>query len=277
MAASTLPSVAFAVLGGEEDAERLSALAAADLAVRDFIYTLSVMCSPNDFDEVVRLNHALSSDELYHAMQLLSKIPGISGSASTETALAVADRENWPEIITQLLHNDWLSHIVSGYIVRWIVSRWRQAETKNAASLTKAIAVIEEWCRTHSIIGGGRQNIQRYLWPRYKSVSHLWAAFYVVKDCEIDIKTADGFQIFLSTAQWLLEQSSRIVPTGRRAGEPVLLINDAWQIPASYVRRAVARSDEGDKDLGIVHAWITDPDAHDIRTTGRPPFLDKRL
>jgi hypothetical protein len=77
-------------------------------------------------------------------MQLVSEIPGISGSVSTETALAVADRENWQDIITKLLHNDWLSHIVSGYIVRWIVSRWKQAETKNAASLTKAITVIRE-------------------------------------------------------------------------------------------------------------------------------------
>ena len=202
-ATSTLPSVAFAILGGVEDAEHLSALAAADLANRDFIYTLSVMCSPNDFDDVVRLNHAITSHELYHAMQCLSEIPGISGSASTETALAIADRGNWQEIIRQMLHNDWLAHIVSGYIVRWIVSRWQQPETRNAASLAKSVLIIEEWCRAHSIIGGGRQNIRRYLWPRYKSVSHLWAAFYIIQDCGIDINTADGFQIFLSTAQWL--------------------------------------------------------------------------
>jgi hypothetical protein len=271
-AASVLPSVVFAILNGEEDADRLSSLAAADLAGRDFIYTLSIMCAPADFDKPTRLNWALTSDELYHATRAAKEV-GLEAWVEGETALEIADREDWKEIVKELLHRDWLAHIAAGFILRWVVSRWRDPATKSYASLTVAAKVIKEWCQKHRIKGGGSQHVIRNLWPKYKSVSHLWAAFYIMQDAKVDIRTPDGFQLFLSTAQWLLETATKIVPTGRRPGEAVLSLEQAWQVPARYVLRA--RKHATGEDAGIVAVWTNELDAHDIRLVGRPPFIDK--
>ena len=290
-AAATLPIVVIAQLVGEEDPDNLSATAAHWLVTRDFLYTLSVMCAPDHSEKeddgmVGRLHDALNADEVYHVSDLLSEVDGLpelldivirssAGGSRLETLLAVADRENPEEIIAHLLTKDWLAHIVVGYILRWIVSRWRDPNVRNEASLAQAASAIEEWSRSNGITGGGWQNITRNLWPKYKSVSHLWAAFYMMQDLEIDIRTPDGFQTFLSTAQWLLETASNIVPKGRRAGEAILSREHAWQVPASYVRRAVLRATG--EDLGIVAVWSNELDAHDIRRTGRRPLMNKQV
>jgi hypothetical protein len=290
-AAATLPDLVIAQLVGEEDPDNLSAIAAHWLVTRDFLYTLSIMCVPDPAEDgnaaiIERLQDAVTADEVYRVSDLLSEVDGLTGSldivikssgggSRTETLLAVADREDPKEIIGRLLTNDWLAHIAVGYMLRWIVSRWRDPNVRHEASLAKAASVIEEWCRSNGITGGRVQNIIRNLWQKYKTVSHLWAAFYVMKDAEIDLHTPDGFQTFLSTTQWLLETASTIVPKGRRPGEPVLLREYAWQVPASYVRRAAQRATG--EDLGIVAVWSNELDAHDIRRTDRPPFMNKPM
>jgi hypothetical protein len=271
-AASALPSVVFAILDGEQDADHLSSLAAADLAARDFIYTLSIMCCPADIDKPTRLNWALTSDELYHATRATKEV-GLKAWVEGETAIEIADREDWKEIAKDLLHRDWLAHIAAGFILRWVVSRWRDRTTKSDASLTVAAKVIEEWCQKQRIKGGRSQHVIRNLWPKYKSVSHLWAAFYIMQDAKIDFHTPDGFQQFLSTAQWLLETGAKIVPKGRRPGEAVLSLEQAWQVPASYVLRARMRATG--EDASIVAVWNNELNAHDLRLLSRPPFMDK--
>lgn len=281
-AAPNLVPVGMAQLFGETDPDKLSAIAADWLVARDFAYTISIMCAPGhstdeDAGIVTRLRDALNADEVHHACSQLSEIDGLAGSVQValEPLLAVADRENLKKIVERLLREDWLAHIAVGYILRWIVSRWLDPNLRNDASLTRAVSVVEEWCTTHSIKGGGAQNITRNLWPKYRSVSHFWAAFYVIQDAGIEIHTPDGFSSFLSTAQWLLEMASNIVPRGRRPGEAILSRENAWQVPPSYVRRA-RREDTGE-DLGIVADWITALDAHDIRSTRRPPIVEKRM
>jgi len=276
-AASKLPSVAFAILEGEKDPDRLSAIAAHDLANRDFIYTLSIMCSPEIHHKVEELNHALVSDELYHAVGYAVEL-GLRGSTDNEATLAIADRKDWKRLAGASLNNDWLAHIASGYALRWIVSRWRQPETQNDASLAKAAAVIEEWCRAKSIPGGGKQNITRNLWPRYRSVSHLWASLYMMNGADIDIRTVSGFTTFCSTAQWLLDQAIKIVPKGRRPGETIVSLDNTWAVPATYVPRLIWRTKDSEIDGGIVgYIWNNDLNAHDIRKTDRPPFLGKQV
>jgi hypothetical protein len=290
-ATATLPDVVIAQLVGEEDPDNLSAIAAHWLVTKDFLYTLSIMCVPDPAEDgnagiIERLQDALTADEVYRVSDLMSEVDGLTGSldivikssaggSRMETLVAVADREAPKEIIGRLLTNDWLAHIAVGYVLRWIVSRWRDPNVSHEASLAKAASVIEEWCRSNGITGGGAQNITRNLWPKYKCVSHLWAAFYIIQDAEIDIRTTDGFQTFLSTAQWLLETASTIVPKGRRPGEAVLLREHAWQVPASYVRRTVRRATG--EDLGIFAVWSNELDAHDIRRTDQPPFMNKLM
>jgi hypothetical protein len=286
-AAATLPVVALTQLMGEADPGNLSAAVANWLVGRDLLYTISVMCDPdhlqNADDELVGpLHDALNAAEISATSEILSEVEGLmdvvdvdvvlKGAANPRLAaiLAVATREDPGHIIEELLSTDWLAHIAAGYILRWIVSRWRDPLAKSEASLKKAAAVTEQWCKSHGIKGGGEQNITRNMWPKYKSASHLWAAFYMMKDAEIDISTKDGFVSFCSTAQWLLEEGSKIIPKGRRAGETILRLDEAWSVPASHVRRAIYKATG--EDAGIVAIWSNELGVHDIRETGRPPF-----
>ena len=285
-AAASLPAVVLAQLIGEEDHDNLGAIAANWLVTRDFLYTLSVMCAPDhqseDDDLVGRLHDALNATEIYDVSEVLSEIDSLSGTLDVDILLkgtsnprlgalrAVANREEPTNIINMLLANDRLAHIAAGYILRWIVSRWRDPSTKNEASLTQAAAAVEQWCKTHRIKGGGAQNLVRNMWPRYKAVSRLWAAFYIMNDARIDITTTDGFVSFCSAAQWLLEQSAKIVPKGRRAGETILTLDEAWTVPASHVRRLIHPATF--EDAGIVTVWNNELGVHDIREAGGPPF-----
>ena len=291
-AAATLPTVVLAQLMGEVNPDNLSATAADWLVTRDLLYTISVMCDPdhlqNPDDALVgRLHDALNANEISDVSEILSEVEGLTDVADVDVVLkgasnprlaalvAASTREDPINLMKGLLSTDWLAHIAAGYILRWIVSRWRDPLARNEASLTQAVKTIEQWCKSNGIKGGGEQNIKRNMWTKYKPVSHLWAAFYIMKDVGIDIGTPDGFQTFLSTAQWLLETASNIVPKGRRAGEAILSREHAWQVPASYVRRAVLRATG--EDLGIVAVWSNELDAHDIRRTGRRPLMNNQV
>src|SRR5205814_6417100 len=106
--------------------------------------------------------------------------------------------------------------------------------------------------------GGGAQHITRNVWPKYKTASHLWAAFYICQDAKIDISAAIGFQKFVSTAQWLLGTASNLVPKGRRPGEAVLSLPNGWQVPPTYVLRSRTRSGVdlgGHFGAGMIVKW----------------------
>jgi hypothetical protein len=253
-----LPAVAFAVAQGEMDSDILSALANEDLANRDWMFILGIMCSPHDASEAVRLNNALTANELYEAGKLIDTAK-MEGAFSVAAALAVADRESPKEIAGDLLHHEWLAHVACGYILRWIISRHENPQARNQASLTEAARRVEEWCTKHQIVGGKIENVIRNLWRKYRCVAHLWAAFYVLNDGNVWelLPASASMSLFLGTAQWLFEQGARIVPRGRRHGDTVLSAQDAWTIPDTYVQRT---------ENGAVghYCWNRDPDSHDI-------------
>jgi hypothetical protein len=271
-AAAQLPSVALEIAAGNTDQVHLAALVERDLVSRDLLYTLAVMCAPEDEGGASRLNEALIAGELYEVARFLENV-GAKSLVAGASALAIADREDPRGLLKKMIEHDWLGHIASGYVLRWIVSRWR-AEDRISGSLAAAAQGIQAWCQKNKIKGGGAQHITRNVWPKYKSASHLWAAFYICQDAEIEISAAIGFQKFVSTAQWLLETASNLVPKGRRPGEAVLSLENAWQVPPASVLRARRRSGE---DLGIVAIWSDDLDRHDIRLTGLPPFLREEV
>ncbi|TXL75637.1 hypothetical protein FHP25_13360 [Vineibacter terrae] len=262
-----IPEVAIAELNGEEDLDKLSAIANNVLAQRDFIYTLSVMCSPGveQYEDIIRLNHAIFADQSLSIVQGLREA-GVPLTVDPDVALSFDGREDWRLIVRRMLDRDWLAHIASGYILRWVVSRWQQPETQPEASLTRAIDGIAEWCRRNRVVGGGKQNIKKHLWPRYKSVSHLWAAWYILEDVGVELLTPAGLSEFFATAYYLLHQASTIVPKRRRAGEALLSIDEAWQVPPAFAQRLLVRTEDGQEhDLGFTGAWIDDLNAHDIR------------
>ena len=42
--------------------------------------------------------------------------------------------------------------------------------------------MVESFCKQNCISGGTKQNMIRYIWSRYKSVAHLWAAWSAIQD-----------------------------------------------------------------------------------------------
>jgi hypothetical protein len=260
-----LPSVVFALLQDVDDNEYLSAIANDDLANRDFLYCVGIMCAPDEPDEAIALNNELVSDELYDAMCLIEE-NGLNGSTSTGTTLAIANRQCPIGIIEGLLHRQWLAHIACGHILRRVVSLSQNLATKETASLAEAAAMVETWCKNSRIVGGTRYNVTRNLWPKYKSVSHLWGAFSIMTDVQAHQKmTMPQFMMFfLGTAQWLLEQGLIITPKGRTLGQHFLTVEDMWSIPS----RSMPRSADGSPFYRI---WNDCPGAHDIRKRGAPP------
>jgi hypothetical protein len=257
--AEKLPPIALGILAGATD-EQLSKAAEDYLAGRDFLYTLAVMCSPKSDVEASRVMNAQSLDELYHAIGFVEEF-GLDGVVSGSLTREIADREDVRELMKKLIETDAVGHIASGYILRWIVSRWQTSDTRNQGSLARAARAVEEWGKSHKIVGTGKQHITRHVWAKYSSVSHLWAALHLMEEAEINASTSSGFVLFCSTAQWLLEQGAAIVPMGRRDGDAILSLDSAWSIPGSFVQRTQKGS--------IVHLWSAEPGAHDIREMRR--------
>lgn len=262
-AGSNLPSVVLTYLSGESDKKVLSAIAEQDLVQRDFLYTLVVMCAPDEVDLAIAVNNLLVLDEIYEVSKLLSEA-GITGDMGIETAVAMADRDDPMMVIASLIRNDWLGHIACGYMLRFMVSRWLNEDSRHLASIAQAANSVEEWCTVNRIYGGKKQNLTRMVWKKYGKVSHLWAAFYAMTEAEVDLTTPNGFILFCGTAQWLLECGTRIVPRGRRAGEAILRLDQAWTIPESHLQRGP----DGTVNLKV---WNEELDAHDIRKAGAPP------
>lgn len=262
-AASQLPSVVLTHLCGESDEDVLKAVAEQDLVLRDFLYTLVVMCAPDEVDLAIAVNNLLVLDEIYEISKLLSDA-GMTGDMDIETAVQMADRDDPMVVISSLIRNDWLGHVACGYMLRFMVSRWLNEDSRHLASIAQAANSVEEWCTVNGIYGGKKQNLTRVVWKKYGKVSHLWAAFHAMRDAELDPTTADGFLVFCGTAQWLLECGATIVPKGRRAGEAILRLDQAWTVPESHLHR-------GPDGTISTRVWSEELDVHDIRKTEAPP------
>jgi hypothetical protein len=267
-ALAELPSVAYARLRGEEDDAALSLIANDDLACRDMLYLWSVMLHPHDCASRTAINHAMTADELYHAVRAAPALaPYAKISVKGDAALAIADREDWQTLLEAGFHNDRIGHIAVGYMLRWCVSCWERPEHRAMASLAKAASIVGEWLGVHKIKGGSQQNIIRNWWGEYKSVAHLWAAFHLLHEWGRPIDGQIVYNlILLGTAQWLAERGAQIVPKGRGAGEAILPAAEIWQIPPEMVPRC----NDGTPAYRI---WNTDHRAHDLRDFAMPPAL----
>lgn len=254
-----IPEVVLARIRGEEDLAKLSAIGNEVLLHRDIMHTLAIMCSP-DQDHVLAINHALAADQ---ALGIVKELREASAEhmVASDVAVSFAEERDWKRLFDDSMRANGTACMASGYILRWVISRWQRPETRAEASLTKAISVVEKWAHANRITGAGRQNLLQHVWPKFKAVSHLWAAFFIFKDLGMSPTTSEGFLHFLSTAHSLLLTASTIVPKGRRAGEAFLPLDAAWQIPESYLVRARA----GEVDLGVIGHWVHNADSHDIR------------
>lgn len=164
-------SVGIAKLKGVTDKVVLSSIADHDVLVRDYLYTWSVMCAPDDGAATfARLDAAMSAADLQAVLRSDRNIAA-KGMVSGEVALAIKDMEDWRALLEDIINKSKLAHVASGFILRWAVSRWERSETKAEASLERAMSVVEEWYRTNRFSGGGRQNLKQHVWPRFRCVA----------------------------------------------------------------------------------------------------------
>ena len=124
--------------------------------------------------------------------------------------LSIAARENPNQLITSMLNRDWLGHIACGYVLRRVISMHRNDATRSAASIAEAARMVEEWCGNGkgSIRGGTAQNITKNLWPKYKSVAHLWAALFTLVDADFQPQRK-GMPMFMRVLFWNRPMVSR--------------------------------------------------------------------
>ncbi len=179
-----LPSVATAMLHGNLPSTTLGNAALRDLRSKDFVYTLSIMLSPDDVDQQQRLCDAYSAEAMLYTVECLNLI-GAPSVCMSDT-LSIAHREDYGTVEEELLKKCGIGGAASGWILRWIVSRWRYPKLRREASLGKAAKAFSNWCKANKIQGTTPQHISRNIWPRYRSVAHLWAALSLVMDCGSD-------------------------------------------------------------------------------------------
>lgn len=231
------------------------ALDAGALASRDLLYVLGVMCAPHSPEKAAALCKGTSLDALVAVLRKATEL-GVPMEVPGDVALDLHRHISPKDKLWAELTADSLAFVSSGYILRWIVSRWDNEGTRAEASLNCAAGKIADWLKVHKLFRGAtRDTVQRY-WRDYRSVSHLWGAWELVGLAGIDHAKPDGFRHFLSTAHWLLDRGASIVPARRRQGEAILAKDHAWQLSEGFAPSAVV--------------WARDLDAHDIRKCPLP-------
>jgi hypothetical protein len=109
----------------------------------------------------------------------------------------------------------------------------------SASGVGETAKVFARQCQDNRVSGGSLENIKQNLWPRFRPVSHLWAAWDVAAAAKVDLLAPVGFFLFLGTAAWLLEECCQIVPKGAR--RPVLTVDAAWIVPEAIIDRGPDR------------------------------------
>ena len=238
---------------------------------RDFIYVFCFCMAPDDADKRARMKESHDSTILNDALtrikrenpELLAKIV-IDGNK----AISLTESKRFMELIPSIdKDSDRLARYASAFILRWLIARWRDPLTRKDASLAKAIKPVIEFCGSNNIhTGSTEQNIRRYWWNKYKSVSHFWAAYYLL--CEEDKKRTysdslldfyDWYGLFLRTSDFLMTQASQIVHKNKgKSGAPVLALDTAWRVPEEYLQDFCV----GPTDTAV---WSDELRVHDIR------------
>jgi hypothetical protein len=235
--AAELPAVAEARLqDGQIDGRKLFDIAGNDIVRKSVIYMLSVMCAPDgDRNTHARISYAADLASLSRTIDLAGE-GGLRGDNDAQSLSMIQHREPITDAIKGVVGSKHLGHLVSGYILRWVILQRMDSNTKAQGSVAKAAKDFETK-HGKGLPGSKAQNITRYIWPKYRNVSHLWAAFFSIGGAGVDILSPTGFLTFCGMAQWYLEEGCRSVRHGKSNAEAVLLADEVWTIPEELISR----------------------------------------
>ena len=224
----------------------------------DIAYIVGVMCRPKN-DRVARKlvkHHRL--DAMIRDLRQRRKADRPLPQIDTDTMLDAVDHVSAKENFFSALSPDRLPGFSSGLILRWVLSRAEDVETRDLATVNKAADEVQKWLRHHRLSGATRNDTVKKWWRRHRSVSHLWAAWQMIGERSINIESRGGFRSLLEIARDLRERGTKILPHRASPGEN-LLSKDTWQIPAGL-------------PVGPFVFWSDYLDAHDLTKMPAPSF-----
>ena len=109
-----IPEVVEAMIAGEKDRAKLSAIGNGVLLQRDIFHAITVMCSP-DQDHVLAINHALAADQALGIVKDLREA-SVECVVDTDVALSFAEERDWKRLLGDSMDANANAFAASGYI-----------------------------------------------------------------------------------------------------------------------------------------------------------------
>lgn len=171
------------------------------------------------------------------AQALVDKAGRGSVNVSGKLALLLAGAPDMYDTIGAAVDQSAFGGRICGMMLGYMVFRGERPETRSTASLNSALRMVEEGCRLGGWKGGSRQNIKQHIWPAFRPVAHLWAAYQFVENSSIDVGASfdpQHLKIFLWTAEWFRRKGEALVPPHGR--EAILSSDETWKLRPKVTR-----------------------------------------
>lgn len=208
---------------------------AGEVAALDFMHLYSIMCYPRDDAAQERFAKAIAAGRTLALIKTSKEVFGedLRVVADADLMLSVAQAPDAIQTVEQSAKDAAFGGAVAGYVLGWTIFRSALPETRDTASLGAAFRMIEEACAKGRWRGGGVDNLKQNIWPKYRSVAHLWAALQVWNDLNAGSAwpiSPNGLYHFLMMAEWLRVKGEALRPLHARPNERILNSEETWKI-----------------------------------------------
>jgi hypothetical protein len=182
---------------------------------------------PQDHERALNAMDLDDTDAALTAAELWTRNP-IELGPGLHTALRNGERA---ETATKaLLRQHQMPSRAAAFVLSWILKRHSDGQRPRGAGVATAASAFADLWRREKRGGVTPKHVTDNVWPRYRSVAHLWAAFYSLPP-DVNLLDPALFLAFLGTADRCLTAASQTVPREKASQQPVLTLADAWRIP----------------------------------------------
>lgn len=201
------------------------------IAIPSFGPLLAIMCEPHDEERRSRFVHAVHAQAMTPAIETEGEI---SASIPAEHVAWLMAAPDMSSKLREMLDGSVFSGTLAGIVLGWCLFRYRRPDTAASASLGAACRAIDEAAAKNGWRGGGIENMKKHIWPRFRPVAHLWAAFHIMSDrgetealIGCDIRAMEHFVLI---SEWLREEGETFRPKNARATDTLLRPDKTWKV-----------------------------------------------